>query len=86
MSSIDEITAEMQKIDSMAITRAERMRHIGELANDIMNRVQADFSDQQAGKALINALSLIRASCEDAAASITGLNSDTRGFVSKLRL
>lgn len=85
MNSMEEIDNELRKIDGQVSGSAYRIRHIGELASESMGRVQYDFSDQQDGLTLINALSLIRVSCENAANSMGQVSLATQDIMSRLK-
>lgn len=85
MISIEEIAGEISKIGNRTDEHAERMNYYGELALELMRRVQSDFSDQQAGKTLINALSLINVSCHNAACVMNGIKNQTAECISQLK-
>lgn len=85
MISIDDICYELRRIDGQASERVYEIQRIGEEAHETMSRVQSDFSDQQAGKMLINALSLIKISCDNAASSIGQVNAAAHDAISKLK-
>lgn len=85
MINIEEIAGEISKIGNRADEHAERMNYYGELSLELMKRVQADFSDQQAGKTLINALSLINVSCQNAANVMSGMKNQTAEYISQLK-
>jgi len=85
MISIEEIVGEISKVESRTSEHAERMNYYGELSLELMRRVQSDFSDQQAGKTLINALSLINVSCQNAACVMKGLKNQTAEYISRLK-
>ena len=85
MNSVEEIYKELQKIDGQVSDSTYGIRHIGELASESMSRVQCDFSDQQAGLTLINALSLIRVSCENAANSMGQVSMAAHDIMSRLK-
>lgn len=85
MNSVEEIYNELQKIDGQVSDSAYGIRHIGELASESMGRVQCDFSDQQSGLTLINALSLIRVSCENAANSVGQVSLAVHDIMSRLK-
>ncbi len=85
MISIEEIAREILKIEYRTAEHAERMNYYGELSLELMRRVQTDFSDQQAGKTLINALSLINVSCQNAACVMNGMKNQTAEYISQLK-
>lgn len=85
MISMEEIYNELQKIDGQISDSAYRISHIGELASESMSRVRCDFSDQQAGLTLLNALSLVRISCEHATNSIGQVSLAIHDITSKLQ-
>lgn len=85
MNNVEEIYNELKKIDGQVSESVHGIRHIGELASESMGRVQCDFSDQQSGLTLINALSLIRVSCENAANSVGQVSLAAHDIMSRLK-
>lgn len=85
MISIDDICCELQRIDGQASEQVYEIQRIGELVQETMGRVQSDFSDQQVGKMLLNTLSLIKVSCDNAASSIGQVNAAAHDAISKLK-
>ena len=85
MNSMEEICNELIKIDGQVSDSTYGIRHIGELVLESMSRVQCDFSDQQDGLTLINALSLIRASCDNAANSMGQVSIAAHDIMSRLK-
>lgn len=85
MISVDDICNELQLIDGQASNRVNEIRRIGELAQESMNRVRSDFSDQQPGKTLMNALSLINISCDMAAGSLGQVSVAAHDMISRIK-
>ncbi len=85
MISVDDICNELQQIDIQVSDRINEIKHIGELAQESIGRVQAVFSDQRPGKTLINALSLIEASCKDASSSIGQVSVAVDDMISRIK-
>ena len=85
MISIEEIAGEITKIENRTAEHAERINYYGKLSSELMKRVQSDFPDQQAGKTLINALSLINLSCQNAACVMNGIKNQTIEYISQLK-
>lgn len=85
MISIEEISNELIGVDAQVSDSSYCIRHIGELAMQSLSRVQSEFSDQQAGQTLINALSLIQASCNDAVNSVSQISIELQSIISRLQ-
>lgn len=85
MISVDDICNELQLIKGQASESINEIRHMGELAKESMIRAQSDFSEQQPGKTLLNALSLINIACDNAASSIEQMNAEIHAAVSKIK-
>jgi hypothetical protein len=85
MISIEDINSELRSVDTQVSESSYGIRHIGELAMQSLSRAQSEFSDQQAGRTLINALSLIQASCNDAANSVNQVSVESKSIISRLQ-